>query len=262
MTQFKKGWIDTHAHLDFYGSDGHVGEIVARAVEQGVSAIITASDTPKASEQAILIADRYDEVYAAVGVHPHEISLLNSKSIEDLYEMAKHEKVIAIGEIGLDYYRDTYPHSDQQRAFEIQLEIAKELDMPVVIHNREADHHVLSILEKINFDADKTVLHCFSADEETADEVIKRNYYVSLSGIVTFNNVSESVAAVIKKLPEDRILIETDSPFLPPHPYRGKTNEPSFLPLIGNKIAEIRGVDADYLCKKTRENANRLFFGE
>jgi TatD DNase family protein len=257
---FKEGWVDTHAHLDCYDSKKRVKEIVDRADEQGVVGIITAADSPESAKFAVDIAENFDGVYAAVGVHPNEISLFNKKFEKELYKLAGHEKVVAIGEIGLDYYRDVYPHSDQQKTFQSQLEIAMELNLPIIVHNREADKHVLSILEKVEFPAEKVVLHCFNAEESIADEVIDRDYYVSLSAIITYGSRNDSIGKVLNKISEKRILLETDSPFLPPHPHRGKTNEPSYLPLIGNKIAEIRGIEPDKLRAFTRENANRLFF--
>lgn len=258
MENINSGFIDVHAHLDFFGNDGHINEIVKRAVDNNVSAIITNSDTPESSRKSICIAERFDNVWAAIGVHPHETSLLTKDFENELYILAENSKVVAIGEIGLDYYRDSFLHSEQQAIFRCQLQIAKDLKLPVIIHNREADSDVLSILEEEEIPAEKVLLHCFSSSNSFANEAIDRGYNFSFSGIITFIN-NNKMENVIRRIPDEKILIETDSPFLPPHPHRGKTNEPSLLTLIGKRVADIKKISLDDFENLSRENAKRFF---
>lgn len=251
-------WVDCHAHLDFFGNDNHIDQIVDRAKEKGVEMIISIADTPQSSKKTVEIAQGFKNVFAAVGIHPHEASLFNKEVAGDLYKLAKDGNVCAIGEIGLDYYRESCQKSIQQDAFREQLRIAKELDLPVIVHNREADDDILAILKEEDFPANKTVLHCFSGGSDFAKKALRQGFYVSLSGTITFKR-SEELEETLLSIPDNKLLVETDSPFLAPTPHRGKTNEPAYLPIIGEHLSQIRGVDPEHMAKITRENVGAIF---
>ncbi len=251
-------WTDTHAHLEFFGSDGHVEEIVDRAFENGVKRIITIGDSLESSQHGVKVSERYDHVYAAVGIHPHEGRLVNPEVIAELRELAQSPKVVAIGEIGLDYYRDHCTPSEQRNAFTEQVKLAKELDLPIIIHDREADFDVFEILDNESFPLSKALLHCFSGSAETATLALERGFHLSFSGTVTFGKSTE-LKDVAMEAPLDRIMIETDSPFLAPEPYRGRTNEPSLLPAVGECIAEARGMTPEEFSVATSNSASAFF---
>lgn len=251
-------WVDCHAHLDFFGNDNHIDEIVDRAKDNGVQMIISIADTPQSSRKTVKIAKNYKNVFAAVGVHPHEASLFDEEFADQLYKLAKDKKVCAIGEIGLDYYRESCQKSIQQDAFRAQLKIAKDLNLPVVIHNREADDDVLAILKEEDFPADKTILHCFSGDSDFAKQAMRQGFYVSLSGTITFKRSAE-LEETLLSVPDNKLLVETDSPFLAPAPHRGKTNEPAYVRIVGEHLSKIRGMEPDDMAKLTRENVGNIF---
>lgn len=252
------GWVDCHAHLDFYGNDNHIDEIIERAAKSGVELIISISDTPQSSRKTVKIAKRYETVFASIGIHPQEASLFNEEVAEQIYKLAKDKKVCAIGEIGLDYYRESCQKSVQQDVFRAQLKIAKDLDMPVIIHNREAEDDALTILKEESFPPDKTVLHCFSGSADFTKRVLREGFYISFSGNITFQR-SEELDETLLSVPNERLLLETDSPFLAPVPYRGKTNEPAFLSVIGEYISKIRGSESEELADIIRTNVGNLF---
>jgi TatD DNase family protein len=248
--------VDSHAHLDLFDSLKSIGEVLARAKQKNVGKVITIGDSLESSREAIRISHHFREVFAAVGVHPHNAAKVTPDFLEQLRELTADEKVIAIGEIGLDYY---YKHSAkdiQKRIFLKQLTLAKSLKLPVIIHNREAHQELLNIL--VASGVTKGVWHCFSGDEENLVQAIKLGFYISFSGIVTFKNASQ-IQRVATKTPLNRLLIETDAPYLAPHPYRGKRNEPSFLPLIAQKIAELKGISLESLVSQMEKNLSALF---
>lgn len=251
-------WTDSHAHLGFYGSPTHVSEVLDRAQAAGVTRIVNVGDTLESCRKAVKLAERFGPVVAAVGVHPHGADQVRPSTIKELRQLAAHPKVVAVGEIGLDYYRDRSPHSRQAVAFRHQLELASELGLPVIIHNREANEDVLAIIEEIGVPWEKVLMHCFSGDRTFAREVVARGCCVSLAGPLTFTN-PRHLPEVSEDLPMDRVLLETDSPFLAPHPYRGQTNEPAYLPHVGRALALIRGVTAEEVARVTSENAARFF---
>lgn len=251
-------WVDCHAHLDFFGNDNHIDEIVDRAKDNGVQMIISIADTPQSSSKTVKIAKNYKNVFAAIGVHPHEASLFNEEVSDQLYKLAKDKNVCAIGEIGLDYYRESCQKSIQQDAFRAQLKIAKDLNLPVVIHNREADDDVLAILKEEDFPADKTILHCFSGGSDFAKQAMRQGFYVSLSGTITFKRSAE-LEETLLSVPDNKLLVETDSPFLAPAPHRGKTNEPAYVRIVGEHLSKIRGMEPDDMAKITRENVGNIF---
>jgi len=250
------GLTDTHAHLDFFGSDQAIEAVVARAKEQGVTRIITVADKFESSYRAVELAEKFDEVYAAVGIHPHDAKTVNPDTIKDLKKLAKHPKVVAIGEIGLDYYKNHSPRPTQQKVFAQQLDLACELGLPVIIHDRDADEDVLKIITKHR--PKKGVFHCFSGDIAYAQTVLAMNFYISIAGPVTFKNAGDLVD-VAKFVPLTKLLVETDSPYLTPHPHRGRKNEPANVRLVAEKIAEIKGIDVSKLLASTQENVSLLF---
>jgi TatD DNase family protein len=258
-------WFDSHAHLqaESYADDRQ--EVLLRARKAGVERILIPSTNWSDSLDAIRLARQHEELVCAVGCHPHDASDFDKQSMDDWLKRVTQERmapIVAIGEIGLDYHYDYSPREDQRRVFRLQLELAHELDLPVIIHEREATADGLSILEKAIsdglFKSEPGVFHCFSGSVETAKIVLQMGFYLGLDGPVTFKNAKKPLA-VLEHCPQDRLLIETDSPYLTPAPHRGKRNEPAYLPLIGEKVAEIWGVSLDTAARLTNQNARRLF---
>jgi len=242
--------IDTHAHLDALDNPG---EAVARAREAGVTRIISVGTDPESWRKTIAIAQENDGVHAVIGLHPHEAA--RELDLEELERLLRHPKVVAVGETGLDYYRDYAPRDAQARLFVTQLEIAREARMPVVIHNRAADDDTLSILRR-SFDG-TVVLHCFSS-VALLDDALERGWYVSFAGNVTYRN-AEDLREAARSLPADLILTETDCPYLAPQPVRGKRNEPAYVVHTIEALAEARGEDAGELGQRIDANAATAF---
>ena len=250
--------IDSHAHLD----DGRFAKdrdrIIKSLKELGVDLVINPGADLNSSIKAVSLSEKYDNVYAAVGVHPHSAKEMDESTIEILKSFTNREKVIAIGEIGLDYYYDNSPRDIQQKRFKEQLALAKEVNLPVIIHTREASKDTFDILKEAQDGSLEGVMHCFSGSVEMAMEYIKMGFYISLAGPVTFKNarVSKEVA---KAIPLDKLMIETDSPYLTPEPYRGKRNEPFYVRYVAGTIADLRGITFEELAKQTSENTKKLF---
>jgi len=255
MTTF----IDTHAHLYDERYDDDRAEMIARAAEAGVTQIISMGDTMAASAQVIADAERYPTLYAAVGVHPESACVLTDTEREQLLAWAKHPKVVAIGEIGLDYYweKDPKVRAVQRGLFVTQLGIARAAGLPVCIHDREAHGDTLAILQAEGRDL-AGVLHCYSGSLETARELWKLGYYIGIDGPLTFKNAGK-LPAIVREAPQERLLIETDSPYLAPVPKRGKRNEPAYVTFVAAKIAELRGESVEEVARYTTENARRLY---
>jgi TatD DNase family protein len=257
--------IDTHAHIDSgrFGADRQ--EVIDRARTAGVELIVTVGSDLASSKRAVQLAASHDLIYAVVGIHPHNAKQLDGAALSELRELAQQPKVVAIGEIGLDYYRDLSPRPVQRRAFQAQLAWAAKLGKPVVIHDREAHSEVMEILvdwaaelADSNLAGRVGVLHTFSGDRAMAEKAIESGFYISISGPVTYKNARE-LADIVQDLPLDRILVETDCPFLTPHPYRGKRNEPAYVRLVAERIASLRGMETEELAQATTANAKRLF---
>jgi len=251
--------IDSHCHLDFPQFDSDRQAVVQRAREAGVKAIINPGADLESSHQAVALAERYPEVYAAVGVHPHEARSVSDEVVAELRRLAAHPKVVAIGEIGLDFYRDLSPRDMQRQAFRQQLALAAELDLPVIVHSREAHDEVMAILmEWARGPKLKGVLHAFSGDRAMAEWAFNLGFCVGIAGPVTFLN-ARRLQALVRELPLEWLLIETDAPYLTPHPYRGKRNEPARVALVAATIARLQGVSERVAAQQTTSNARRLF---
>jgi TatD DNase family protein len=250
-------FFDTHAHLDLSPLSEEEGKVVARALEAGVTRILTVGTDAKSSAKAIEIAHRNAGVYAAVGLHPHDASGLSDALLSRLETLSRCDKVVAIGETGLDFYRDHSPREAQREAFREQIRLARRRGLPLVVHDRDAHDEVLSILEEEKAAEAGGIIHCFSGDYEMARRAVALNFFISIPGAVTYPKSGSQVEAV-RKLPLERLLIETDCPFLAPVPHRGKTNEPAFVPLVAAKIAQIKGLSVEDVARITTLNAVRL----
>jgi len=256
MDKKKSGLTDSHAHLDSFGTDSKIEKVITRALDNDVTRIITVADSLESSYRAVELAQKFSGVYASVGAHPHNAKEVNPDTLKELERLAKEPKVVAIGEIGLDYYKNHSPRLVQQKVFNQQLELADKLKLPVIVHDRDADKDVIGILGKHrNL---KGVFHCFSGDVSLAQTVLAMNFYISIAGTVTFKNAG-ILADVAKYVPLTKLLIETDSPYLTPHPHRGRKNEPAHVRLVAEKIAELKGVDVSVVEASTQENVQLLF---
>ncbi|MDP2730018.1 MAG: TatD family hydrolase [Dehalococcoidales bacterium] len=259
----KVSLIDTHAHLDMSAFDKDRTETIARALDSGVG-IITVGTDLESSRKAIEISERYPGIYAAAGIHPHDVTKIGKEDIIELGEIAKHPRVVAIGETGLDFYRDYSPGKKQIEVLKWQLELSLKSELPIIIHCRKAEEALLKLLRSFmseHSDTDKHlrgVIHCFSSDSDTAKELLDTGFYLSFGAYVGYPG-SASLHTVIKNVPEGRLLVETDCPFLPPQSYRGKRNEPSYLPLTVKVLASIRGEPYQDIADATTQNAQRLF---
>lgn len=259
--------VDTHCHLNFDAFDPDREQILENARAAGVNKILNPAIDLRTSQQIIELANQYQEVYAAVGVHPNSGASWTEATNQQLQALVGHGKVVAIGEIGLDYYWDKTPKEVQREVFIQQLRLAEANDLPVIIHNREATQDVLAILEDYhqqlrdhnNKLAERPgVLHSFSAGTAAADQALQMNFFVGITGPVTFKNAQE-LQDVVAQVPLESILIETDAPFLTPRPHRGKRNEPAYVGFVAEKIAEIKTRPLEETMQVTTENARRLF---
>lgn len=250
--------IDTHCHLDMRDYVSDLENVLVRARDAGVSHIITIGIDRTSSRRAIEIAESYPGLSATVGIHPHGVADLSMSEYDFLTEIAAHPKVVGYGEIGLDYVKKYAPIEDQRKHFSRQLSLAKELDLPVILHDREAHEDILRILKELHPFPAGGVMHCYSGDYRLAQEVLELGLYISIPGIVTFKNalVLQEVAA---RIPLHSMLLETDGPYLAPVPNRGRRNEPAYLYYTAQKIAELRSCSLDEVCRQTTENAVRLF---
>lgn len=257
--------IDTHCHLDFSAYDGLRDEIVAEAAASGVTRIINPGTDLERSRAAIALAETYPGVYAAAGVHPSSTADFTPAHLDALRDLAAHWKVVAIGEIGLDYYRENSPKAAQWAAFEAQLGLAAALELPVIIHNRDASDDVLAVLAAWTAALPAAlrerpgVLHSFSAPLDVAERGLALGFCIGFTGPVTFKNADE-LGHIAARVPADRLLVETDGPFLTPHPYRGRRpNRPAYVRLIAERLAALHAVPFDEFAAQTTANAERLF---
>lgn len=251
-------FIDTHSHLFYKNFNDDLDEVVIRAKESGVDNIIVPATDLETAEKTIKLCDKYDTVYGAVGIHPHDSKDWDNSLLAKIQDLAQHKKIIAIGEIGLDYYYDFSPPEKQIQAFKAQIELAIELNLPIIVHNRDSDKDIMDIISQYCGKGLKAQFHCFNASLNNAFEFIKMNHFISFTGNITFKNRGD-VRSVLEKIGLDNLLLETDSPFMTPVPFRGKRNEPANVKYVAEKIAEIHKVSVEEVAKVTSYNAFRLF---
>ncbi|ADZ70708.1 TatD family hydrolase [Polymorphum gilvum] len=251
--------VDSHCHLDFPDFDGERDALVARAHEAGIGVMVTICTRVRKFDQVLAVAEAHDSVYCSVGTHPHNADEELDVTVEDLVRLSAHPKVVAIGEAGLDYFYDKAPRAAQAQGFRTHIAAARATGLPLVIHARSADEDMAAILEEeMGKGAFPAVLHCFSSGRDLALKGVELGLYVSFSGILTFRN-SEDIRAVARELPADRLLVETDAPYLAPQPKRGKRNEPAYTAYTAAVLAETRGVSVEEIAEQTTENFFRLF---
>lgn len=256
--------IDTHCHINFDAYDDDRDAVVQDAAAAGVTRIIIPSVDVQSTQDALQLSQQYEGIFATAGVHPNHTSDFDEAMQTALEQHAQQPKMVAIGEIGLDYHWDKSPKDTQMSAFRTQLALAAKLELPVIIHNREASHDVLSVLEEWVTtlpDALKErpgVLHSFSAEAEYAERALAIGFYLGFTGPITFKKATD-LHSVARSVPLDRILVETDGPFLTPHPYRGKRNKPEYIPYIVDRLASLKQISTDEMAQATTANAERLF---
>ena len=249
--------FDTHAHMDDRSFDEDREELLAALPGKGISLLMNPGCSYESSLNAVALAEGYDYIYAAVGSHPDVADEVDEALIEKYRNLcSQHPRVKAIGEIGLDYHYEDIPRDIQKRAFRLQMELARELQLPVIVHEREAHEDGLKIVDE--FPTVKGVFHCYSGSLEMAKELIKRGWYIGFTGVLTFKNARKAIE-VAANIPLDRIVIETDCPYMAPVPFRGKRNDPGLVCYMANKLAELRGISPEEAARITLENGKRLY---
>ena len=248
--------FDTHAHLNDPAFDPDREELMAGLAGKGVGLVMNAGCSLESSRDIVNMTAKYPWLYGSVGSHPDSASEVNEAVIEEYRKLCQNEKIKAIGEIGLDYYYEDIPRDIQKQAFRMQMQLAKELDMPVIVHEREAHDDGMRIVKE--FPGVTGVFHCYSGSAEMAKWLVSRGWYIGFTGVLTFKNARKAVETAAS-IPLDRIVIETDCPFMAPEPFRGKRNDPGYLYRMAEKLAEIRGITAEEAAAITTENAKRLY---
>lgn len=250
--------IDSHAHLDFRHFDKDRDRVILRAKREGVSTILNVGSDIESSRASVRLAGSRSGIWAAVGIHPHSAKDVDSEILREIERLASREKVLAIGEIGLDYHYDNSPRDIQKRVFRTQLRLARKLNLPVIIHSREADRDTLQILREEQAQELGGIMHCFAGDWEMARKCLEMNFYLAFGGVVTFNS-AEKTREVVARMPLEYLLLETDCPYLAPHPYRGKRNEPAYVKYVAEKISKIRNISQQKVAEVTSQNFRNLF---
>jgi TatD DNase family protein len=250
--------FDSHAHLNAIQYEEDIVEVIQRARDEKVTHIVVVGFDRDTISKAMELTDKYDMIYAAVGWHPVDAIDMTDEDLNWIKQLASHPKVVAIGEMGLDYYWDKSPKDIQKEVFRKQIQLAKEVKLPIIIHNRDATEDVVRILQEEDASEVGGIMHCFTGSLEVAKQCMDMNFYISFGGPVTFKNAKKP-KEVVKEIPMDRLLIETDCPYLTPHPFRGKRNEPSYVKYVAEQIAELRGVTLEEVGTKTSDNARKLF---
>ncbi|GIO09811.1 hydrolase TatD [Brevibacillus reuszeri] len=250
--------FETHAHLNAKEFDEDREEVIARAQENGVSTIVNIGFNAETIPTCMELAEAHDFIYAVIGWHPQDAKDMTDEHLEWIEELSRHPKVVGLGEMGLDYYWDTSPKDVQAEVFRKQIRLARKLDMPIIIHNRDAHHDVLTILKEEKAADVGGIMHCFSGSWETAKLALDMNFYISFGGPLTFKNAKQP-KEVAAKVPQDKLLIETDCPYLTPHPFRGKRNESGYVRYVCEEMANIRGLSYEEMAQITTDNAKRLF---
>lgn len=251
--------FDSHAHYDDEAFDADREDLLAQCQAQGIEYIVNVSASLASVKTTLELSRKHPFIYAAVGVHPDEVGELNEENFAWLKEQCQDPKVVAVGETGLDYYWDKENHEVQKYWFRRQLELAKELELPIIVHSREACADTLEEIKRAHTERLRGVIHCFSYSPETAREYLSMGYYIGIGGVATFKN-AKKLKEVVKMLPLERMLLETDCPYLAPVPYRGKRNSSLNLPYVAQAVAELKGVEAEEVIRITNENARKLYF--
>lgn len=251
-------FIDTHAHLFFENFREDVDDVITRAKENGVDNIVVPGTDIKTSKEAIVLAERYEQVYATVGIHPHDTKEWDESLMPEIEALAKHPKVVAVGEIGLDYYYDFSPKDQQTKAFKSQLDLAIKLELPVVIHNRDSDGDMMDIIQSHCSTGLKAQFHCYNGSLEDALELMKMNHFISFTGNITFKK-SDSLREILKHIDLNHLMLETDSPFMTPVPFRGKRNEPAYVNYVAQQVAAVHKISLKDVGRITSLNAFRFF---
>jgi TatD DNase family protein len=249
--------IDSHAHLEMREFDNDRDEVVRRAKETGVDAIVTVGTNLRECRKAVALAAQYDAVYAALGIHPHDVKSIDEKTYSAVRELVRQPKVVAYGEIGLDFFRNRSPRDVQIRFFGEQLEMADEFGLPVIIHDREAHAEILKMLASWKGKRGG-IIHCFSGDAAMAKKCLDMGFYISIAGPVTYPK-SDRLLEVVRQVPLNRLLVETDAPYLTPQPYRGKRNEPVYVVHTAKRVAEVKGLTLADVGAATSKNARAIF---
>ncbi|MDO9515512.1 MAG: TatD family hydrolase [Syntrophales bacterium] len=249
--------VDSHAHLEMDEFDDDREAVIRRAQESGVDCIVTVGLNLEDSRKAVALAEMYDGIYASVGVHPHDVKNIDETTYDLLRELSESDRVVAYGEIGLDFFRNLSPKDLQIRRFGEQLELAAELGLPVIIHDRDAHRETVEML-KGRGEGLGGVIHCFSGDYDMAARCLDMGFYISIPGTITYKK-SEALRDIVRKLPIDRLLVETDCPFLSPEPKRGKRNEPAYVVYTARRIAQIMGLPFEEVERITSQNARDVF---
>jgi TatD DNase family protein len=252
--------IDSHAHIQGKEYAGETEAVIARALEAGVATIIAVGGAGDMSSnnQAVALAAQFENVYATVGMHPHDAKDVGVDELRSLRELASHPKVVAVGETGLDYYYNHSPHDVQRRVFAQFIHMARETELPIVVHERDAAKEAEELLRCEGAEKLRGVIHCFTGDYEAARAYLDLGFYLSFTGIITFKN-AEPLREVVRKVPLERIFVETDSPYLTPVPHRGKRNEPAYVRFVAETIAKVKGVELAEVARVTSENVKKLF---
>ncbi|MFN8530728.1 MAG: TatD family hydrolase [Anaerolineae bacterium] len=256
--------IDTHCHLNFDSFDADRDQVITRANEKGVRRIIIPAVDRPTTDEAFALTEQYEGIFAAAGIHPNSTAAFTQDDLVWIAEAARRPKVVAIGEIGLDYHWNDSPKDVQRRAFEAQLELAAQLELPVIIHNREAHDDVMAVLETwvktlpVSLHERPGVLHSFSAPAEIAERALAAGFYLGFTGPITYKN-ADDLRRIATRVPLDRVLVETDAPYLTPTPFRGKRNEPAYIPYMVERLAGLRTLSMEEVAQATTANAERLF---
>lgn len=248
--------IDTHSHIDLKDFEDDIDSVVENAKLVGVEKVIVPSVDRSSFESVIKLCDKYENVYGALGLHPEEMLKIQVGDIELMKNLSQHKKVIAIGECGLDYYWDKTYIQEQKELFKKQIGIAQELNLPLLVHDRDAHQDTFELLKDVT--SIPVVLHCFSGSLEFANECLKKGFYLAFGGVVTFKNAKKA-KEVVKNIPLDRLLLETDAPYMTPEPNRGKRNEPKYVKFVAEEIARLRDCSYEEIANATTENAKRIF---
>lgn len=249
--------IDTHTHIDMENFADRFDEVMQTAKDYGVEKVVIPGVEPSGFDRIIKLCEEYPDVYGAVGVHPEELNSYNEEAENKIKELLKHKKIIAVGEIGLDYYWDKSQIEKQKEIFERQILIAKQAQKPILVHDREAHLDSFEILKKSNAAETGVVMHCFSGSPEFAQQCINEGFYIAIGGVVTFKN-AKKVKEVAKTVPLDKLLLETDAPYMTPVPFRGKENQPAYVKFVAEEIAQLRGVSFEEIAEATTANAKKL----